>query len=228
VSYVDAFQPQDGRCITTRATGRSIIERAFLLAKKTGDVTIGKQGLELGDEGVLEIVGLFETRQSGLLATGPQKKRGGMFSTIVGLANENVPVTSFSLCNHGIGRAGAAALAAAFKGNLYLQHLNLNHNHIGADGAVVLCRELVTVKNLQSLNLGNNSIGPDFPEDLTRCTGLTHLYLQHNLLENLSPELGNHPNLVVLELIGNEKMKMPNANGRAKSSVKSQSGLTKG
>ena len=209
VSIVDTFHP-NGHCIPLRPSGIDIVYRAFLLAKKTGAVVIGKQGLELGDDSVAMVVNELEKRQDALHTEGPAIGRG-MFGKIVGLANQQVPITSFSLCNHGVGRAGAAALAAAFKENVHLEHLNLNHNDIGADGAAALCRELVTVKNLRSLNLGNNSIGPDFPEDLVRCTKLTHLHLQHNLLENISTELGNHPNLEQLELTGNNKLMMPNA-----------------
>jgi len=202
---------------------QDLVHRAFDLAKRTGDVVIGKQNLELGDNGV-KLVGTAwqQTMHAPALETRIHAQgRAAMLkndfteSTTIGMssivASQSLPLTSLSLCNHGIGNAGATTLAAALKDNVFLQQLALNYNKIGSQGASALSHKLITVHKLHTLSLGNNCIGPMFPEELAACNSLTHLHLQHNVLLNVSVKLGNHPSLVKLELTGNRGMCIPNA-----------------
>jgi hypothetical protein len=238
VSYVDSFDEGD-RCITRRVSAQQIVDRAFLLAKKTGDACVGKQTVGLGDEGAHLVAQKFAGRaelQKFVAHLGDPEAFGSQHRTeepesmqrnnLVGDGQvlvrhhgtlspppdliDSRSITSLSMCNHGVGPVGAKALASALRDNPHLQQLNFFNNYLGAEGAAELCRALVTVSNLHTLNLGKNSIGPVFPEYLAQCTALTYLHMPHNQLENVSIELGNHPSLVQLELVGND-IKIPDA-----------------
>ena len=198
VSIVDSFNDAGTRCQTRKVSRRELIARALLLSKRTGAVQIGKQSLELGDAGATALANDLRAWQQ------------ESASTMVPAAQPaSMPITSLSVCNHAIGLEGATALGAALCGNAILLELHLDHNCLGPAGAAALCHDLVSVTRLHTLRLANNAIGPDFPEDLARCTSLTHLHLQHNDLRNVSIELCNHPSLVKLELTGNEQMQVP-------------------
>lgn len=224
VSLIDSFNARGNRCITRKVSDRELVDRAFHLAKKTGEVRIGKQDHELGDVGAKMVADEMEKHRSSLPILGEllhgavrdvnAAAASGLkqhFGSIVQIPNKQQSVTVLTVCNHRIGKLGATALADALKGNMKLQTLNLDHNNIGAEGAATLCQALVSVHNLDTLHLGNNSIGPTFSEDLAHCTALTHLHLQHNFLTNVSIELGNHPSLIKLELTGNDGIQIPNA-----------------
>ena len=198
---VDTFSSDDNRCRTRNVSSRELITRAFFLSKRTGDVQVGKQRLELGDAGATAIAEDLRARQ----------EESALPSPIVPAKTPSMPMTALSVCNHAIGHLGATALAAALRGNALLTELHLDHNRVGPKGAAALCRDLVTVTRLRTLRLANNAVGPDFPADVARCTSLTHLHLQHNDLHNVSIELGNHPSLVQLELTGNDRMQIPRA-----------------
>ena len=198
VSIVDSFNDAGTRCQTRKVSRRELIARALLLSKRTGAVQIGKQSLELGDAGATALANDLRAWQQ------------ESASTMVPAAQPaSMPITSLSVCNHAIGLEGATALGTALCGNAILLELHLDHNCLGPAGAAALCHDLVSVTRLHTLRLANNAIGPDFPEDLARCTSLTHLHLQHNDLRNVSIELCNHPSLVKLELTGNEQMQVP-------------------
>ena len=194
-SFTTGKKGQSGLCcVTSNVSPNELVHRAFFLAKKTGEVVVGKQTIEIGDEGAKMVA-----------------NRMHKLGPTISIANRDQysAVTSLSVCSHGIGPPGATALADALIGNLSLQELNFDHNSICAEGAAALSHALITVWNLHTLHLGSNSIGPDFPHDLAKCTSLAHLHLQHNLLEHLSIDLGNHPSLIKLELSGNNDLRMP-------------------
>ena len=171
------------------ASATDIVARAFLLARKTGEVRVGKQGLGLSDHGAHLVADILAAAQ--------------LSDQSNTLGKDDEPVATLSICNHGITCEGARVLGTALMGHLYLQQLHLSHNAIGEAGANHLSEALVTVHHLRTLDLGNNRIGPAFPPALAKCTALTCLDLQHNALENVSIEIGNHPSLVRLELTGN-------------------------
>ena len=106
-SNLDAFQRARVHRVGP-ASASDIVARAFLLARKTGEVRVGKQGLGLSDHGAHLVADILAAAQ--------------LSDQSNALGKGDKPVATLSICNHGITCEGARVLGTALMG-LSLIHI---------------------------------------------------------------------------------------------------------